>query len=313
MLGLLEPAEGLTMILPKTTIGYYLLLVLLLFSVPSVSAWSAQPPPLQLANVYHEGIDIKGYWVSEKLDGVRAYWNGQQLISRQGNVIHAPSWFTADFPSETLDGELWIGRNQFELVSGIVRQEQPDDEKWRQIRFMVFDMPGNPNVFTQRLAAMEKVVAVSQSPYLQLVKQYRITDHQQLMAQLQAVIKASGEGLMLHRGDSLYQAVRNDDLLKVKAFQDAEAVVIAYVPGKGKYQGLMGALLVENADKIRFKIGSGFSDAQRRDPPGIGSIITYKYYGKGKNNVPKFASFLRVRRDMSVHSINSTAAEAVSG
>jgi DNA ligase-1 len=302
------------MILPKTSISYYFLLIaLLLFSIRSVSAYSAQPPPLQLANVYHEGIDVKDYWASEKLDGVRAYWNGQQLISRQGNIIHAPSWFTANFPLEALDGELWIGRSQFELVSGIVRQEQPDDEKWRQIRFMVFDMPKNPNVFTQRLAAMEKVVAVSQSPYLRLVKQYRIADHQQLMTQLQAVVKAGGEGLMLHRGNSLYQTARNDDLLKVKAFQDAEAVVIAYIPGKGKYQGLMGALLVENTDKIRFKIGSGFSDAQRRHPPGIGSVITYKYFGKGKNNVPRFASFLRVRQDINVHSVNSATAEAASG
>jgi DNA ligase-1 len=291
----------------------YALITVLILAIQIIPAYAVEPPPLQLANVYHENIDLRAYWVSEKLDGVRAYWDGQQLASRQGNIIHAPSWFTANFPSEALDGELWIGRSQFELVSGIVRQKQPDDAKWRQVRFMVFDMPKNPDVFTQRLAAMEKVVAVSQSPYLQLVKQYRIANHQQLMAQLQVVVKAGGEGLMLHRGDSLYQAARNDDLLKVKAFQDAEAIVIAYVPGQGKYQGMMGALLVENSDKIRFKIGSGFSDAQRKNPPGIGSVITYKYFGKGKNNVPRFASFLRVRQDINAHSINNPVAEAASG
>lgn len=291
----------------------YALLTVLILVVQIIPAYAVEPPPLQLANVYHENIDLRAYWVSEKLDGVRAYWDGQQLVSRQGNIIHAPSWFTAHLPPEALDGELWIERSQFELVSGIVRQEQPDDAKWRQVKFMVFDMPKNPAVFTERIAVMEKIVAASQSPYLQLVKQYRIADHQQLMAQLQAVVKAGGEGLMLHRGDSLYQAARNDDLLKVKAFQDAEAIVIAYVPGQGKYQGMMGALLVENSDKVRFKIGSGFSGAQRRNPPGIGSVITYKYFGKGKNNVPRFASFLRVRQDMSVHSINSVAADAASG
>lgn len=259
---------------------------------------NAAPPALQLANVYHEHINLNDYWVSEKLDGVRAYWDGKQLISRQGNVIHAPAWFTQHFPSIALDGELWIDRNQFELVSGIVRQQQPDDNQWRQVRFMVFDLPQHPGIFTQRLLAMQTIIAEISSPYLQWIPQYRINDHQALMLELDKIVQQGGEGLMLHRGNSYYQAVRNDDVLKVKQFFDAEAVVIAHLPGTGKYTGMMGALLVENSeDKIRFKIGTGFSDAQRRNPPPIGSVITYQYLGKTKNNLPRFASFLRIKTD----------------
>jgi DNA ligase-1 len=86
--------------------------------------------------------------------------------------------------------------------------------------------------------------------------------------------------------------------LKLKTYEDAEAVVIAHLPGKGKYQGMMGALLVEMPDQRRFKIGTGFSDAQRADPPPIGSTITYKYFGKTSTQLPRFASFLRVRNEL---------------
>ena len=58
---------------------------------------------------------------------------------------------------------------------------------------------------------------------------------------------------------------------------------------------MLGAILVEYKDGVRFKIGSGFTIQQRQNPPAIGTIITYKFYGKTKNNKPRFASFLRVR------------------
>lgn len=276
---------------------YYLLSLFTFLLLLTATAIATTPPPLQLANTYHDNIDLTQYWVSEKLDGVRAYWNGQELISRQGNTIHAPDWFTADFPTEALDGELWIGRHQFELVSGVIRQKQPNEEQWRQVRFMVFDMPNSPDIFTQRIVVTQKILDDSKSPYLQWVTQYRVDDHQTLMAQLDKIVKEGGEGLMLRRGDSQYQAIRNDDLLKVKAYEDDEATVIAYTPGRGKYIGMMGALVVENADKVRFNIGSGFSDEQRRNPPKIGSTITYMYFGKTKNNLPRFASFIRIREE----------------
>jgi DNA ligase-1 len=259
--------------------------------------YPSNPPQIQLANIYHQDIDIKNYFVSEKLDGVRAYFDGKNLISREGNIYNAPSWFTKDFPSEHLEGELWIGRQKFELVSGIVRKEIPVDVEWQQVCLMLFDMPKNPAIFSKRLSDMQKLVEKSNSKYLKVIPQERISDKKVLMLKLQEINKNGAEGLMLHRADSLYQATRNDDLLKLKTHFDAEAKVIAYVAGKGKYQGMMGAIIVENEDKIRFKIGGGFLDEQRKNPPKIGSVITYKYFGKTKNNIPRFASFMRVREE----------------
>ena len=255
----------------------------------------SQKPQIQLANLYHEGIDVKNYLVSEKLDGVRAYFDGEKLISREGNVYNAPQWFTKNFPHQHLEGELWIGRGKFEELSAIVRKAIPVDAEWKQVRLMLFDMPQHGGVFSQRYDAMKTLVANCDTQYLQIIEQSKISSHQDLMKRLNEVVKNGGEGLMLHRAESLYQAARNDDLLKLKTFEDAEAIVIAHIPGKGKYEGAMGAILVENSDKIRFKIGGGFSDEQRKFPPKIGSKITYKFFGKTKNNKPRFASFMRVR------------------
>lgn len=263
-----------------------------------VSSALADAPALLLAKVYNDQTDLNNYWVSEKLDGVRAYWDGQQLISRQGNRFTAPAWFTAGFPDEPLDGELWMGRGTFDVLSGTVRQQTPDDDQWRRVRYMVFDMPIPDLTFDERLARLTQLIAALGIPHLQLVEQYKVTDRAALMQDLERVVAQGGEGLMLHRGASLYRAARSDDLLKLKTYEDAEAVVIAHLPGKGKYEGMMGSLLVEMPDRRRFKIGTGFSDAQRADPPPIGSTITYKYFGKTNSELPRFASFLRVRDEL---------------
>ncbi|MFT4927287.1 MAG: DNA ligase-1 [Phenylobacterium sp.] len=252
-------------------------------------------PKIQLATVYRQGIDLKAWWVSEKLDGVRAYWNGHQLISRQGNVFAAPDWFTANFPDEPLDGELWIGREQFERVSGIVRQKRADNQAWRDVRLMIFDLPDSSEVFSQRIQQMKTLIEQVDSPYLAMVTQIQLNHQQQLTAMLDRVVTGGGEGLMLHRGESHYQMRRSHDLMKLKRHDDAEARVLKYLPGKGKFKGMMGALLVQTVDGITFKIGTGFSNRLRANPPPIGSEITFKYYGKTVNNVPRFASFLRIK------------------
>ncbi len=267
----------------------------LLFAPPAVS--DGAPPPLLLANVYAEPQDLAAYWVSEKLDGVRAYWNGEQLISRQGNPFQAPAWFTRGFPQTPLDGELWMGRGSFETLSGTVRQLQPDPVLWQKVRFMVFDLPASEQIFDQRLEQLKTLLNSSDSPYIQAVSQFKVTDQAQLTRQLRQVVKQGGEGLMLHRGDSLYRRGRSDTLLKLKTYEDAEAVVIDHLPGKGKYVGMLGALLVETPQGLRFRIGTGFSDAERAAPPPVGSTVTYKYYGKTRFGTPRFASFLRLRND----------------
>ncbi|POP54393.1 DNA ligase [Zhongshania marina] len=275
-----------------STLQLALLLVFL-----SSSAQAETQPKLMLANTYHSNIELKDYWVSEKFDGVRAYWDGKTLLSRQGNVYHAPPWFTAQFPATPLDGELWLGRQRFDELSGAVRKDTPDESEWREIRFMVFDLPRAEGSFDQRLNKLKNIISQNQSPYLVLVAQQKFGDEKTLMAHLVALVAEGAEGLILHLGSAPYRSQRSDDLLKLKLYQDAEATVIGHIGGKGKYKGMLGSLLVETGDGIKFKIGSGFSDAQRQSPPAIGTTITYKYYGLTGSGTPRFASFLRIREE----------------
>jgi DNA ligase-1 len=275
-----------------------LLLACHLLAAPAVVVAADRPPPLvMLANVYADAgdrIDLSDYWVSEKYDGIRGYWDGRALVTREGNIVHAPDWFVAGWPSVPLDGELWIGRGAFEALSSIVRDVRPSDRDWRQVRFMVFDLPAYPGSFTQRLAALRQLVAAQPSPWLRLAPQIKVADQAALHAELDDVIARGGEGLMLHRGGSPYRGGRSDDLLKLKPYRDAEAQVVGVLPGHGKYQGMLGALLVQRPDGVRFRLGSGFTDAERRRPPPIGTWVTYRYQGLTDNGIPRFARFVRV-------------------
>jgi DNA ligase-1 len=273
-------------------------LLALLIQLPT-PLFAGEPPPLMLANVYRNEIPLAEYWVSEKLDGMRGYWDGRQLLTRGGEIIHAPPWFTADWPDTPLDGELWIARGQFSQTVSIVRQQKPDDAAWRKLRFMAFDLPAHPGTFDERNAALQRIVAQVGQPWLQQIEQSRLSTKHELQALMKRVTEQGGEGLMLHRGSSRYRAERNDDLLKLKPYQDAEARVAAHLPGKGKYAGMLGALEVESPDGLRFRLGTGFADAERRDPPPLGSWVTYRYNGVNeKTGIPRFARFLRVRADM---------------
>lgn len=262
---------------------------------PNAAAMATEPPPLLLAERYQGGVDVSRYWASEKLDGVRAHWDGKQLRFRSGNPLPAPRWFVATLPARALDGELWLGRGAFERLSGIVRRASPDDEEWRQVRFMVFELPGAPGNFTERLARLHAVVGQASVPWLQAVEQFRLPDDKALKKKLAEVVRAGGEGLMLHRADALYETGRSPALLKVTPWLDDEARVVAHLPGKGKYAGVLGALQVEMPDGRRFALGTGLTDDQRRSPPPVGTQVTYRYRELTRNGIPRFARFLRVR------------------
>lgn len=265
-------------------------------STPAPASASTSPqvlPGLALGEVYRPGIDLDAYLISEKLDGVRGYWNGSRFITRGGLPITAPAWFTTGFPAVALDGELWMGRGTFARLSGTVRRYEPDEDAWRRVRYMVFDLPDHPGDFETRLNALRGLLATSPSPFIGLVEQTRVADHDALMVALEQVVAAGGEGLMLHRRDSLYRIGRTADLLKVKPYLETDARVIAHLPGRGRHEGRMGSLLVEEADGTRFRLGTGFSDVERDDPPPIGSIVNFKYHGRTTNGLPRFASFLR--------------------
>jgi DNA ligase 1 len=262
----------------------------------------ATEPALALAGVYTPDIDLAGYLVSEKLDGVRGYWDGRRLITRGGLVIQAPAWFTAGFPTIALDGELWMGRGTFAALSGTIRQLEPDQDAWRRIRYMLFDLPDHPGDFEARLSTLTGLVAASPNPFIGLVEQTRVADHHALMSMLDEVVVGGGEGLMLHRADATYRAGRSADRLKVKPYLEAEARVIGHFAGRGKHQGRMGSLLVEEADGTRFRLGTGFSDAERTNPPAIGSVVNFRYHGRTNKGLPRFASFLsEVTRQPGTH------------
>lgn len=263
--------------------------------IPSLSHAGARP--LMLAHTYRPDVLFADYWVSEKYDGVRAYWDGRQLWTRQGHRIHAPGWFTAGWPSQPLDGELWAGRGRFTTASSTAAKDTPDDAAWRQMRYMAFDLPAHTGTFDERLPALAHELSQHAPSWLQAVAQRKLADDTALQALLRDTVRAGGEGLVLHRGASAYRGERSDDLLKLKEQLDAEATVIAHVPGKGKYEGQVGALLVQTPEGVKFRLGSGLRDADRASAPPVGSQVTYRYTGLHPNGAPRFASFLRVRTD----------------
>ena len=253
-------------------------------------------PSVALAHTWDASTDIKGWWMSEKFDGVRGYWTGKAMLSRSGETINVPTWFTLNFPNTALDGELWLGRQQFSALVRIVRSKNAGDD-WKNVRYVIFDAPGK-GPFETRMAATRRWFSEHPSDYAQVLEQEICTDEAHLKRRLKEVEKLGGEGLMLRRPESLYLEGRTHDLLKVKSYQDSEAVVLKHIVGSGRNAGRLGALLVRMSNGTTFKIGSGFSDDERNNPPPIGSTITFKYYGFTHNGVPRFASFLRIRTEM---------------
>ena len=285
-----------------------------LLNCSSLASTPPQKPALQLANTYSHTqdnrrpvIDLSEYWVSEKYDGVRAYWNGRYLLSRSGRPIPAPEFFTDNLPDTPLDGELWLGRQRFEEMSGLARSQSPQNPLWREAIYMVFDAPAHPGTFRERYEALKTTWQKTQTnPTWRVVLQNPISSEGSLLKHLSDIEATGGEGLMLRKIDSHYINTRNNDLIKLKSHHDAEATVIGYKPGKGKYKGLVGALKVQTPEQGIFYLGSGLSDHERKHPPQIGDLVTYKYYGLTNKGKPRFASFLRVREPL--HSSTSQPA-----
>lgn len=246
-------------------------------------------------------MDIRGWWMSEKYDGIRGYWTGTQLVSRVGNVFATPPWFTKNFPATPLDGELWIGRQMFAELSSIVLDQTPDEAAWQRVRYMIFDAPQTRGGFEARLDFVRQWFDGHPNVYVTVVEHEMCKDAEHLQHRLSEVEAKGGEGLILRRPQSSYIAGRSRDILKVKSYQDADAVVIGHRPGKGRHAGRLGALWVELSNGVQFAIGTGFTDAERDNPPPIGSTVKFKHHGYTKAGKPRFASFLRVRQELKQH------------
>ncbi|MBS0383662.1 MAG: DNA ligase [Proteobacteria bacterium] len=279
----------------RSTIRWIVVAMLAWTATWSCVASSGSPPPVELVDVYRGGVDLSHYWVSEKFDGVRGYWDGHRMLTREGSIVAVPAWFTQDWPTTPMDGELWAGYGRFERASAIVRSAGADDPAWREMSYRVFDLPAHDGDFDARVPAIRAVVAAIGDPWVVAIPQFHVANEAQLHAELERVLAKGGEGLVLHNGDARYAAGRGVGLLKVKPFEDAEAKVVAIKPGSGRLAGMMGSIEVVTPDGRRFSIGSGFSDADRTDPPPVGAWVTYRFNGLTNRGLPRFARFLRLR------------------
>ena len=277
-------------------------------------------PGLLLAHEWDGEMDPTGWWMSEKLDGVRAYWNGKHLISRLGNHFYAPKWFTQGWPTTPMDGELWMGRGMFNLTVSCVKKQTPVDAEWKKIRYLVFDLPSLGKGFEDRLFEIQRIarsLATKQRvmKIVQAVHHWRCEGEDYLQEELANVISMKGEGLMLREPESLYVPKRSKTLLKVKQWQTADGIVVGHEPGKGKHRGRLGALVVSlrqitkeccglqaghkllkimESDQT-VNVGTGFSDREREHPPRIGSVVTYKFQELTPAGIPRFPAYVGVR------------------
>ncbi len=259
-------------------------------------AEAGKAPPLLLAHSWQNEADLTGWWMSEKLDGVRAYWDGARFLSRLGNVYLAPDWFVEKLPQTPLDGELWGGRGNFQKTVSVVRR-QDRGPGWREVSFVVFDAPAELAPFETRQEHVLRVCAPGLAAHVAAHAQVRCESLGHLREELRRVESLGGEGLMMRKPGSLYEVGRSHTLLKVKSFKDAEAEVVAHLPGMGKHKGRLGALECILADGTRFSVGTGLSDAERNAPPPIGSVVTVRYQELSTDGVPRFPSYVGVRHD----------------
>ncbi|MGI2169418.1 DNA ligase [Shewanella sp. MF05960] len=273
----------------------FLFSVLFLMSCMVCQSEALPKPEIQLASHYAADLDVTDYLVSEKLDGVRGYWTGKQMLTRSGRTVNLPATFTQGFPEYPIDGELWLGREQFEQISALVRRQHTQIQEWQSVTFMIFDLPQHSGTFEQRYMAMQQLAQKVNSAHLQVIPQLTFADNHTLFSELDSVVDTGGEGLMLHYRHAFYTVGRSPYIVKLKPKYDAEAVVIGHTAGKGKYTGQLGALTVKTPQGKVFNIGSGLSDIQRQYPPAIGTIITYQYLGFTQKGTPRFATFLRER------------------
>ncbi len=271
-------------------------IILLLCYGLLLSTTQASATELMLPKVYSAQVDISGWLMSEKFDGVRGYWNGQQMLSKNGNIFYPAEEFTRNLPPFPLEGELWGGRSSFEQTVGIVKKQQPH-AGWLELKFAIFDVPQAPGGFTARMTQADNWFAAHPSAYAFVISQIPVRDQAHLQQELHRIENLGGEGLIVRKPGALYAAGRSAEILKVKNYSDAEATVLEHLPGKGRNEGRLGSLLVKLEDGTQFRIGSGFSDSERETPPAVGTVITFKHYGTYQSGIPKFPSFLRIRQD----------------
>lgn len=235
------------------------------------------------------------YLYSEKLDGVRAYWDGKALYSRGGKRLFPPSFFTQNFPPFEIEGELWSKRGDFENIVSIIKSSK-NPQKWSELKFYIFEVPNQSGGILQRLEVLNSHLSSHPAPFIQIIPQNQISSSQELMDALQKIQELGGEGIVVRDKNEPYYTGRNQKAMKLKPYLDSECKILSYNLGEGKFKNQVGSIVCQDGEKT-FKIGSGMSEDFRKNPPKIGTIITYKYFGFTQKGLPKFPAFLRIRKD----------------
>ena len=257
----------------------------------------------QLASVWSSQLkrDLSNWMWSEKLDGVRAMWDGRRdLVSRNGVVFKAPVSFTSSLPRGiTLDGELWIDRGMFHDTVSVIRTRPV----WTPlVKFMIFDVwsPEIKNLcFLDRFSWFQNSSHFSRlDDHVRMVKSLPLlTGHpDEIRTLMSDILNKGGEGLILRDPSGMYipgrQSASRSGILKVKPFLDDEGQVISVSLGAGR----KGSVTVRDTAGRIFKIGSGFRSSE--PPPEIGSVITFGFTSRHEDTgIPRFPRFVRARSD----------------
>lgn len=248
---------------------------------------------LMHAQTYERITNWHRYLVSEKYDGVRAVWDGSMLRSRQGNPLLVPDWFVEGLGAVSVEGELWLGYGRFSELVGLLNRADVTDPRWQEVSLMLFDAPGQRQSFTDRMDFLSSLATDIDHSWIKVVSHQTVSSEQELNIALKAVLQKGGEGLMLNEHDAFYEPARTSSALKYKPVYDAEAEVIGYEPGKGKYEGMVGSLKVRMSDGREFRLGSGLTDQDRKNPPALHSWVTFSYSGLTSHGLPRFARYVR--------------------
>lgn len=265
----------------------------LLFTLLFATTLLAQAPNIFLLKSYDETMDVQGWLMSEKLDGVRAIWDGKRLLSRSGRVFDTPAWFTDHFPPYAIDGELWTRRGDLEHITSIVNTRHPHDG-WKEITYNIFEVPEAPGGLRQRLQKLQHYLDAKPIAHIRIIKQTMVKDKLHLKQYFDDVVLGGGEGMVLRKPDVPYYVGRKNEALKYKPFKDDECTINGYIEGKGRFEGMVGALLCQWKE-LQIRIGTGLSEHDRQHPPKVGETITFKYQGLTKNMLPRHSVYLRVR------------------
>eukprot|EP01126_Amoeba_proteus_P038455 TRINITY_DN4007_c0_g1_i6.p1 TRINITY_DN4007_c0_g1~~TRINITY_DN4007_c0_g1_i6.p1 ORF type:complete len:159 (-),score=24.87 TRINITY_DN4007_c0_g1_i6:537-1013(-) len=150
---------------------------------------------------WSEGCDPTGWLMSEKLDGIRAFWDGSVLYSKQGRLLPVPRRFTMMLPRNVpLDGELWAGNDGFPKLLSILGsssklichdQEEEAFKLWHDIKFCVFDAPTCPGSYSERHSFAQNNVQICGSS-VHVIPFQPCLDSDHLFATLTEIIHRGG-------------------------------------------------------------------------------------------------------------------------